>query len=44
VSQERLAQEMMASTNPNVSAFAKKCKDHPECLKAAVEELLWPAK
>jgi hypothetical protein len=43
ISNDRLAQEMMASPNHNVSEFAKKCKDQPSCLRAAVDHLLSPA-
>jgi hypothetical protein len=44
VSDERLAQEMMASTNSKVSEFAKQCKGDLKCLRAAVEYLIWADK
>jgi hypothetical protein len=41
---ETLETEMLASTNPRVRAFAKRCSGHPTILKAAVEELICPQK
>lgn len=42
VDDSRLAQEMKASQNPRVRRFAEKCEKQPACLRAAVEELIWP--
>jgi hypothetical protein len=38
---EDLRREMLSSTNDRVARFAKQCKT-PDCLRAAVEELLCP--
>lgn len=37
---DALVSAMMASSDPKVSSFAQRCRSCPDCVKAAVEELL----